>query len=474
MTTIRCLLEEAASISKQQPGIIQGERLLLFSEWHDRAQAVATLLRASGVKPGDRVALFMPNDWRMLVALMGIFRAGAIACPLSTRLPRAAVIEQIRQVAASVVVARLSDEAREALRDVTVFDPDQLAGQQDPGDAGPARIDLDAPAAILFTSGSCGQPKPALLTYGNFYYNAQGANANLRLRSNDRWLLQLPLYHVGGLGVLFRCLAAGASVVIPEQGETLDAALARYQPTHVSVVPTQLGDLLVGAPPEAADAVRVYLVGGAAADAERIEAARRRGWPVYLTYGMTEMASQITTVPPDAPPSVRFSTSGKLLRHRKLMLAGDGEILVKGPCLFSGYWSGDRVVSAVDEQGWFHTGDLGRLDDQGYLTVLGRKDALIISGGENIQPEEVERAMMALAGMECVVVVPMPHPRFGQRPVAFVKASKWDEPTWRKRLLQLLPAFKIPDYFYPWPEQVPADGKAPRSTLARLARGQAT
>jgi len=470
MTLVRCLLDEAASISRHQPGIIQGDKILLFFEWNELASAVADRLCGSGVKPGDRVSVFMATDWRTLVIITGIIRAGAIVCPISTRLPRNAVIAQMKQIQSRHLVAFLSGSDNKDLKGIKVHSPDDLLATPDHASSEVAHIDIDQPAMILFTSGTSGSPRPAVLSYGNLYYNARGANVNLRVRSNDRWLLNLPLYHVSGIGILFRCLMGGASVIIPDINESTAQAIMQYKPSHVSVVPSQLADLLDEPEGNQFRSVQVFLVGGSAADAMLMEKVRQRKWPVYLTYGMTETASQITTVPVDAPPPVRFSTSGKVLRHRQIKISANREIMVRGACLFLGYLQDEVIQRDVDEEGWFATGDLGQIDEAGYLTVLGRKDHLIISGGENIQPEEIEACLRTIPGIEEAVVVGVPHPRFGQRPVAFVKASAMDEIAWRKNLLQILPAFKIPDSFYPWPDEADSDGiKVSRSAFVQEA-----
>jgi O-succinylbenzoic acid--CoA ligase len=312
-----------------------------------------------------------------------------------------------------------------------------------------------------------------VLTYGNLYYNARGANANLRVASNEKWLLNLPMYHVSGLGVMMRCLMAGACVVIPEAAEEPIAALLRYRPTHVSVVPSQLSDLLDDTIENPFDFVKVFLIGGAACPPHLITAARARKWPVYLTYGMTETASQIATMPPDAPPAKQAVTAGKVLRHREVKIAEDGEILVHGPCVFAGYWQDGAVNPAKDSDGWFHTGDRGMLDGEGYLTVLGRKDALIISGGENIQPEEIELRLSGMEGVLDALVTSVPHPKFGHRPVAFVQAVEMDPVGWARQLAATLPKFKIPDAFYPWPNEADANGLKPsRAWFADYALGK--
>lgn len=470
MTTIRCILHDTAGVSKNQPGIIQGDRMVLYSEWNDFAGAVADRLVQLGLRPGDRVALFMANDWRQIVILTGIMRAGAVACPLSTRLPRQGVVEHMRQINCRHIVAFLSDSQGGGLEGLTVISPDELLATPDKGARDVAPLDLDAPALIIFTSGSSGVSRPAVLSYGNLYYNAHGSNANIRVHSNDRWLLNLPTSHVSGIGIIFRCMLAGASIILPESAEDLTAALARYKPTHLSLVPAQLADLLEMDAIEICSCVRVFLVGGSACEPRLVERARERHWPIYLTYGMTETGSQIATMPVDAPPSKRASTSGKPLRHRMVRLAENGEIIVRGPCLFKGYWSDGRLELPVDAEGWFHTGDLGQFDADGYLQVLGRMDAMIISGGENIQPEEIETLVRAMDGVKQVMVVPVQHARFGQRPVAFVDAHAWDELGWRKKLLQTLPSFKVPDAFYPWPDGTPSAGIKPsRKKFAELA-----
>jgi O-succinylbenzoic acid--CoA ligase len=470
MTTIRCVLESTTATSKHQAGMKQGDKIILYSEWDNLSAAVASRLVTLGVQRGDRLGIFMANDWRLLALISGIMRAGAVACPISTRLPRPAVIEQLREIGARGLVAHLDASKGNDLDGLTVWSPNDVLANPEESSPGGYEMELDAPAVIIFTSGSGGKPKPAVLTYGNLYYNARGANANLRVASNEKWLLNLPMYHVSGLGVMMRCLMAGACVVIPEAAETLVASLQRYRPTHVSLVPAQLSELLDDAADQPFDSVKVFLIGGAACPPHLITAARARKWPAYLTYGMTETASQIATMPPDAPPPKQAVTAGKVLRHREVKMAEDGEIMVRGPCVFAGYWQDGAVIASRDHDGWFHTGDRGMQDNDGYLTVLGRKDALIISGGENIQPEEIELRLRGLEGVLDVLVTSVPHPKFGHRPVAFVRAVEMDPAGWARKLATTLPKFKIPDAFYPWPNEADASGLKPsRAWFANYA-----
>ena len=182
--------------------------------------------------------------------------------------------------------------------------------------------------------------------------------------------------------------------------------------------------------------------------------------PIFTSYGSTEMASQVTTTRPKDNFD-RLLTSGKVLPYRQIKIAPDGEILVKGATLFKGYLEGDLLVVNRDKKGWFRTGDLGCLDEQGYLTVTGRRDNMFISGGENIQPEEIENKMNRLDGVANVIVVPVRNKEYGERPAAFVTMEtgrEFDQEKLKQGLKNTLPHFMIPDYFFPWPEDVIQEG----------------
>ncbi len=236
------------------------------------------------------------------------------------------------------------------------------------------------------------------------------------------------------------------------------------RPTHVSLVAAQLQQVLNDADTiTALKSASAILLGGGAIPPSLIQNAFNLNLPIYKSYGCTEMSSQITTTRP-ADSFEHLCTSGKLLKQRELKIADDGEIMVRGKTLFQGYVEGEKIVSPVDEDGWYHTADLGKIDANGYLTVLGRKDNMFISGGENIFPEEIERVLEDLDGIEGAIVVPVHDPKFGQRPAAFLRlnpdTSIPDLPL--EFLKSKLPSYKIPDHFFDWPEQ---DGLKPNRRL---------
>jgi O-succinylbenzoic acid--CoA ligase len=296
-----------------------------------------------------------------------------------------------------------------------------------------------------------------VLSYGNLRANAEASNRNIPLAPGDVWLLTLPLYHVSGLGVLFRCLAAQATVAVPGEGETLAESIESYRPTHVSLVTTQLYRMMeTPAGVRALITLKAILLGGSAMPPQLIREALDYGLPIHTSYGLTETASQVaTTTSTDRDEeSLRRATP---LYLESVRISSEGEIEVSGPTLFLGYKEGNAVARPSTPDGWFPTGDLGQLDAEGRLTVLGRKDNLFISGGENIQPEEIERELCALAGVEAAVVVPVEDAEFGHRPVAFVKPDP-DAKYLREALRRRLPGYKIPVAFHPWPSDLDAPG----------------
>jgi O-succinylbenzoic acid--CoA ligase len=333
-----------------------------------------------------------------------------------------------------------------------------------------ARYAARQPATVVFTSGSTGEPRAALHPFGALYYSAAGFNDWASVGPGDRWLLSLPLYHVSGLGIVFRCLLAGAAVVLPPAGASLPEAVARYRITRLSLVATQLDRMLRDGGLEALDTLRTLLLGGSAMPPALIREAHRRGLPVCPSYGLTEMSSTVAVARP-AEAAADPSASGRVLPYREVGIAPDGEVRVRGRTLFAGYVDGDRLERPVDAEGWYATGDLGVMDRDGRLHLRGRKDNMFISGGENIQPEEVERALCRLPGVVQAVVVPVPVPEYGQRPVAFVEAvaDRMEPRRWAEGLERVLPRFKMPIAYYPWPREAMQGLKVSRADLAERA-----
>jgi O-succinylbenzoic acid--CoA ligase len=473
-THVPCPLRAAAIASPGAPAVVGPGGALTYGRLDLLVAGTEERIAELGLGSGARVALYLPKDERYLVLLLALIRAGCVACPLSTRLPPGGVAPLLEKVACRALISP-EDELLEATG-VRKLRPEKLLADEPARrhSSEPLHLPLDRPATIVFTSGSTGAPKAALHSFGNHYYSALGSNANIDLAPGDRWQLSLPLYHVGGLSILFRCLLAGATVVLPEPGAPPGEAIAGA--THVSLVSTQLLRLLR----EDLDPreLKAVLLGGGPIPPSLIDEAAARGLPIHTSYGLTEMASQVTATPPGASRE-ELHTSGRPLPHREISISDDGEILVRGETLFTGYVSRDMVDRPLDADGWFRTGDLGELDVDGYLRLRGRKDNLFISGGENVQPEEVEEALCRLEAVENAVVVPVPDAEFGFRPVAFVRTAGGvvEQELLSRELERTLPRFKIPVAFHGWPEEaggMKLDRASFRERARRLHRDKET
>lgn len=464
MNKITGLRKSTAPQYHQHVAVVTEGKIYSYGELDQMVHATENHLREIGVKEKQRIAILSPNCVQYLFILWALWRIGAIACLISPRFPKSTILSLMRQVDCRVILT--DDKAMATLKSLSIDKinlPQFMRGLDlmslDAGlpEGKTFSIPLNREATILFTSGSTATPKAVLHTYANHYYSALGANLNLPLQPADRWLLSLPLCHVSGLAVLFRVFLTGSTVVIPTIGTTIEEAIMSLGVTHVSFVYTQLYRLLsspVGR--RALSKLKGILVGGSAVPEFVMDKSKALKLPLYTTYGSTEMASQVTTTPRNSSLK-RLRTSGKTLKYRQLRVAKDHEILVRGKTLFKGYVQGKRLLLPAAHRGWFPTGDLGKFDDDQYLTVWGRKDNMFISGGENIYPEEVEGRLQDIDGVRQAIVVPVKNEEFGYRPVALIKVewpTKLSRRKIREYLAQHLPRFKIPETIYLWPEQI--------------------
>ena len=402
----------------------------------------------------SRVGICLEPGWQAVEVMLGCVHAGVSVCVLSTRWPSTAVDRALGRLGIEHVLTTRTDLKTKCLDPDACYTERPHAGHTS---------SYEGVTTIVYTSGSSAKPKAVAHSLGNHIASAQSACAALDLGSRDRWLLSLPLWHVSGISIVFRCSIAGAAIVIPDPGMSLTEALSSYQITHVSMVSTQLLQVLEQDQKPPAH-LRAVIVGGGPTPQGILKMAIDKGWPIRTTYGMTETSSMVTLSEKNPSPG----SSGRVLKGNELEITGDGEILVRSPAVCLGYLNADTLENIADEDGWLHTGDLGRLDEAGELYVLGRKDNMFISGGENINPEEIEHALCSVQGVQKAVVVPVPDPEFGQCPVAFVRGSAKFEDV-ENFLARELPRFKIPKC-HPWPDNIRARSLKPdRKLLADLA-----
>lgn len=427
------------------------DRRWTYAELDAAVSATATRLRreeALGDSP--RIALRLPRGPRLVILLWALWRVGAVATPLSTRLPSAEARRLAQRLRASHLLTNDSKLLGESPGSMNVASPDSIVCREGSSDLAASPQPIHRPATLLFTSGSTGQPTAVLHSWANHLYSAKGANANMPLRPGDRWLLSLPLYHVGGLAILVRCALAGAAVAVPGPDGSVSEALSSSGATHLSLVATQFRRLLTSQDAVVPRRVRGVLLGGGPIPMGLLRRGHARGWPLHTSYGSTEMGSQVTTTPPGAP-FADLSTAGRRLPHRRIRIDDDGQILVGGATLCAGVLDDGRVRDPR-VNGWYPTGDVGQFDAQGRLRVQGRIDRQFVSGGENIQPEEIEVSLERIDEIDRAVVVAVPDEEYGRRPVAFVQSTGAFRPdAWRGTLANTFPRFKLPDVIYRLP-----------------------
>ena len=326
-----------------------------------------------------------------------------------------------------------------------------------------------AAGTLLATSGTSGAPRLVHHGLAKHLEAARAASAFLDLGAADRLLLSLPAWHVGGLSLLFRAVVSGAVLCAPPPGMPLSEALARFRPTQVSLVATQLKRLLDDAQAVAhLRACRTVLLGGGPTPQPLRAAALDAGIPLAIGYGATETCAFVAATR-DPELVRREDVAGPALPGRELVVDADGHIAVGGPTLLDGYLERAGLVSPLDAHGRWPSGDVGSLVD-GVLRVHGRADRMFVSGGENVQPEEIEEALLGLEGVAEAVVVPVSDEEFGERPVAFVAGEGLDAAALDAALRVALAGFKTPDRYYRMPARPDGALKPDLRALAALAR----
>ena len=414
-------------------------------------------LHQAGVRQGDTVAIRSENSTPFAQIVYSCWQLGSVVIPISTRYPSRRVMSILDDFSVRTFFTSGDPNTVATKTDSFFIDDFVGSGSVDwtPTPFDKNQFDFQVNASIILTSGSSAKPKAVLHTLGNHYHSALGAHDNIPFGPGDKWLASLPMYHISGFSLISRALLHGGTLVCPPPKQPLAEAIQQYDVTHLSLVPTQLIQLL-----EDSDCIRklkaltAILLGGASLPLNLLQRAASLDLPIYRTYGSTEMASQITTTSRQDCRGVSNSV-GCPLKYRQVKLTPEGEIWVKGRTLFRGYVSKNGLVSGVDGNGFFPTGDMGFFDGENQLYLAGRKDLMFISGGENIHPEEIEQAIEGMESVEQVVVVPVEDARFGKRPVAFIKTNKgmrFDRIRANEVLQGRLEKFKVPDSFLPWPQ----------------------
>jgi malonyl-CoA/methylmalonyl-CoA synthetase len=431
-----------------------------FGELERRSNRLARVLATRGLKPGDRIAFFLANRVEIIDLWLAGVKSGLIVVPINV-LYRERELRHILTDAAPTAVVTTADLAGFIPAGVPVWDVVTLNAEAATQSAERRIVPCEerTPVSLIYTSGTTGASKGAVLTHGNFIANARSLISGWRFTAADRYLCTLPLFHVHGLGNGIHCwLGSGCHMRLTERFEHAKAPgwFEDYQPSVFFGVPAMFIRLL-DVPVERAAAIgkrlRLAVSGSAPLPAEIHDKFRERYGSVILErYGMTETLMNIGN-PYDGER--RPGTVGLPLPHVEVKILDEegrpvaedatGEVWVRGTNVCDGYWRRPDATAAAWKDGWFRTGDIGSRAADGYITLHGRRSDLIISGGFNIYPREIEELLLEQPGVREAAVVGKPDPVRGEMPVAYLVAdASLDEAALRTRLGSQLASFKLP------------------------------
>jgi len=460
-----------------------GGNWLTWKELYAQVQDAATRLAGLGIGLGARVALLLGNGREFVVMLHALGQLGVTVVPLNLRLTPSELSWQINDIKADLIVyAENQRELTNAIKpeiSCPILDIAELADKPKAVFSPQEYFDLNSVHSIIYSSGTTGKPKGVLLSYGNHFWNAMASVLNLGHQRNDCWLAVLPLFHVGGMSILLRSVLYGIPAVVHETFDpaAVNRVIDEDGVTIISVVANILQRML----DERGDkpyppTLRCVLAGGGPVPKPLLERCAALNIPVTQTYGMTETASQAVTLAPEDALR-KLGSAGKVLYPSELRVMNEGqpakpgevgEILLRGPNVTVGYANRPVETARALQDGWLHTGDLGKLDAEGYLYIVDRRTDLIISGGENVYPAEVEAVLLTHPQVEEAGVIGLPDERWGQIVVAAVKLrpnSTLTESELIEWCSTRLARYKVP-------KQVKFLDALPRNAAGKLVRRQ--
>ena len=499
-----------ALLSGDRIALIDGDRRITYTEFDRRTNQLARALRGFGVRQGDRVAALLFNSAAFLETMFATAKLGAVFVPINFRLAPPEVTYQLADSGADVFVwsAQLSPLARTALAGEGVrvrarvvvaggqlvdgeADFEQVLASGEPQAIGIQVAGNDL-CCLMYTSGTTGRPKGAMLTHDNHLWNAINSLMAHRLGEGDRTLTVAPMFHIGGLGVhTLPLLYLGGTVALLPAFDPVQtvAAIARERVTVLFLVPAMWAALMAVPDFDSYDlsALKVAITGGGPCPLPVLEYFQDKGVPFQEGFGLTETAPSVSVLDADHVKE-KAGSIGRSVFHVDTRIVDDndrdvptdqvGELVVRGPNVFAGYWGLPEATAEAFRGGWFHTGDMGRMDAEGFITLVDRKKDMIISGGENVYPIEVEQVLYRHPAVHEVAVVGVPHPKWGETPIAVVVFKDGEQATADELISyarERLAHYKCPtrvEYLPELPRN--ATGKVLKTTLRKEYGGQQT
>ena len=424
---------QRAYLTPEKIALSYNEESWTFRALKDQAVIYAQKLRSNGLKSGDRIALLGPSNVDLVFVIHGCLLLGVEIVMLNSRLTKQEIGWQLEDSAASVVIVFDEFEdliQQQSLKKIT-FSAIQNSSQQvfEIED----RWTPNRTITIMYTSGTTGFPKGVRQTADNHTSSALSSVLNLGLDEQDIWLCTMPLFHISGFSILVRSVLYGMEVKLYDKFDAVKVAeeIRQGTVTRISVVSVTLNQILrelESTEKMAHPSFKTVLAGGGSLPINYLKRAKARGLPVLQTYGLTETSSQTTTLA-EVDAIRKIGSAGKPLFFNQIKINGaadtanvNGEIYIRGPHVTPGYIGQFEKKSPLID-GWLPTGDIGYLDEEGYLYIVDRRSDLIISGGENIYPAEIENVLAAHPKVLEAGVCGMEDEKWGSVPIAFVVVS---------------------------------------------------
>ncbi|MFY3791208.1 o-succinylbenzoate--CoA ligase [Ureibacillus sp. MALMAid1270] len=441
-TSITYWIRKRAYITPDRVALIGENKKFTYQELLLEIERVSSFLdHVMQLKKGDRIAILSQNRAEYFITYFAIAQLGLIAVPLNIRLSASELAYQIQDSGAKAIIYEKEQEALyKQLNDLVHFENSQIfEGGFSSFSTKKVEVDFEInssedPYIICYTSGTTGKPKGAVLTQENMFWNALNNQYALDLTSSDRCLVILPLFHIGGIGLFaFPTFLAGGSVIIPGkfQPKQVLKLIEDLKVTVMMGVPTIYNALITEETFKKTDftSLRVFCSGGAPCPVELLHAYHEQGLPLYQGFGMTETSPTVFMLSKEdykrkigsIGKPVMFCEIDLIDDHGNSVKQGDvGELIIKGKNVFKEYWGlPDKTAESI-KNGWFYTGDLAYKDDEGFIYIAGRKKDMIISGGENIYPLEVEQIIGEMKEINEVAVIGIQDEKWGEVPVAMI------------------------------------------------------
>lgn len=443
-------LVQRAFLTPDRTALTFQEQRWTFAQLLKETHQMVNKLHTAGLKEGNACGLLASNRPETVFAIFALQQLGVAAVMLNSRLTSEEIKWQLEDAGADYFLydESAAQKARtvSGIRSSSMSELHETAGAHMKEEYFP-----EGTCSIMYTSGTTGRPKGVIQTYANHYASATASAFNLGLHHDDAWLCAVPLFHISGYSILMKSVLYGMEVhlVAKFDAERVNQALKSGDVTMISVVTAMLSTMLHALDGSYHPRLRSVLLGGGPAPVSMLEACKEKGIPVFQTYGMTETCSQIVTLAPEDALR-KIGSAGKPLFPCAVKIDGEeeGEILVSGPNVTKGYLNRPDANKAAFEGKWFRTGDIGRLDEEGFLYVLDRRSDLIISGGENIYPAEIESVLTSHPSIREAGVVGVPDSRWGRVPAAFyVSEADLSSEELSRFCQEKLARFKVPAHF---------------------------